>query len=245
MYYQTDGTKLPQIVSLSGGKDSTAMLLLMLEKQEPIAEVLFCDTTAEFDEMYKHLDLLEQNTGVKITRLKPEHDFHYYLTQHKRTASKSPIKSQLSGYGWPNSRGRWCTALFKREAARRYLKAKYGAWCDCIGIASDEAHRVDKERLKAGSVRYPLIEAGFTEADAFLLCKLKGYTWEGLYNHRARVSCWCCPLQGLDDLYYLHEQYPEKWQLLMQWDAETYNNFRNDYKLKTLDIAFKDFYKGD
>ena len=33
------------IVSFSGGKDSTAMLLHLLELGEPIDEILFCDTT--------------------------------------------------------------------------------------------------------------------------------------------------------------------------------------------------------
>ena len=33
------------IVSLSGGKDSTAMLLMMLEKSYRIDEIIFCDTT--------------------------------------------------------------------------------------------------------------------------------------------------------------------------------------------------------
>ena len=32
------------VVSLSGGKDSTAMLLMMLEKGMPVDDILFCDT---------------------------------------------------------------------------------------------------------------------------------------------------------------------------------------------------------
>ena len=43
------------IVSFSGGKDSTAMLLKMIEKGMPIDEIIFCDTTAEFPEMYDHI----------------------------------------------------------------------------------------------------------------------------------------------------------------------------------------------
>lgn len=36
------------IVSLSGGKDSTAMLLMMIERKMPIDLILFCDTGLEF-----------------------------------------------------------------------------------------------------------------------------------------------------------------------------------------------------
>lgn len=239
MNYQTDGTKLPQIVSLSGGKDSTALLLMMLERHEPIAEVVFCDTTAEFDEMYRHLDQVEAYTGLKITRLKPPKDFYFYLTQHIRTKARSPIKAQLKGFGWPNPRGRWCTALFKRDAANAYLKAKYKNWCSCIGIAADEAERQNPDLLKQGRVRYPLIEWNVTEEQALNYCKSKGFTWGGLYSERKRVSCWCCPLQGIGDLYQLYRHHPDKWGRLKAWDKETYNSFRNDYKLRTLDIVFK------
>ena len=36
------------IVSFSGGKDSTAMLLRLLEEGRPVDDIVFCDTTAEF-----------------------------------------------------------------------------------------------------------------------------------------------------------------------------------------------------
>ena len=40
------------VVSCSGGKDSTAMLLLMIERGMPIDMVLVADTGLEFPEMY-------------------------------------------------------------------------------------------------------------------------------------------------------------------------------------------------
>lgn len=46
-------------VSLSGGKDSTAMLLLMIERGMPIDMVLYADTGMEFPEMYAHIAKLE------------------------------------------------------------------------------------------------------------------------------------------------------------------------------------------
>ena len=39
------------VVSFSGGKDSTAMLLRMLELGMPVDEIIFCDTTVEFPQM--------------------------------------------------------------------------------------------------------------------------------------------------------------------------------------------------
>ena len=48
-------------VSLSGGKDSTAMLLLMIERGMPIDAVLYADTGMEFPEMYGHLQKLDDH----------------------------------------------------------------------------------------------------------------------------------------------------------------------------------------
>ena len=57
------------VVSLSGGKDSTAMLLMMLEKGMPVDDILFCDTGLEFPGLYAHLDKVEQYIGRPITRI--------------------------------------------------------------------------------------------------------------------------------------------------------------------------------
>ena len=60
-------------VSLSGGKDSTAMLLLMIERGMPIDMVLSADTGMEFPEMYEHLAKLDEHLfrerGIHITTL--------------------------------------------------------------------------------------------------------------------------------------------------------------------------------
>lgn len=57
-------------VSLSGGKDSTAMLLLMIERGLPINTVLWADTDMEFPEMYDHIskvdDYLYRERGILL-----------------------------------------------------------------------------------------------------------------------------------------------------------------------------------
>ena len=47
---------MKHIVSFSGGKDSTAMLLMMIEKQMPIDYVLYIDTTKDFPQTYEHME---------------------------------------------------------------------------------------------------------------------------------------------------------------------------------------------
>ena len=55
--------ELEHIVSFSGGKDSTAMLLMMMEKNLPIDEIIFCDTGKEFPQMYEHIEKVQKYIG--------------------------------------------------------------------------------------------------------------------------------------------------------------------------------------
>ena len=54
---------MEHIVQFSGGKDSTAMLLMMLEKNMPIDEIIFCDTGKEFPQMYEHIEKVQKYIG--------------------------------------------------------------------------------------------------------------------------------------------------------------------------------------
>ena len=48
-------------VSLSGGKDSTCLLLLMIERGLPIDAVIWADTGMEFPEMYAHIVRVDEH----------------------------------------------------------------------------------------------------------------------------------------------------------------------------------------
>ena len=70
------------VVTFSGGKDSTAMLLRMIELGEKIDEVIFVDTYKEFPAMYRHLDRVKaeaEKAGIKFTTLKREKSFDYFM----------------------------------------------------------------------------------------------------------------------------------------------------------------------
>jgi len=59
------------MVSFSGGKDSTAMLLRLLELKCEIQEIVFADTGFEFPELYKYIEKIEQHINKKITIITP------------------------------------------------------------------------------------------------------------------------------------------------------------------------------
>lgn len=86
-------------VSVSGGKDSTAMLILMLKHDMPIDVVFWADTGMEFPEMYRHINQLDtylyRKRGIHITRLKERHTFEWMMFK-KPITKKGAVENRLS-----------------------------------------------------------------------------------------------------------------------------------------------------
>ena len=224
---------MKNIVSLSGGKDSTFMLHEMIRRGEQIDEIINVDTTAEFDGMYKHMELMCKE--FDITVLKPEHDFEHYMFDEVMKTSK---RAGQKGYGWANPNYIWCRKKLKLEVIDKYIREKYGKDVLMnIGIAFDEYDRYNFDFVKTRK-RYPLIEWKVTELEALKGCYDLGYHWDGLYKRFFRVSCWCCPLQSIKDLYVLYTYYPELWQKLRDYDNRQGARFRKDYTLQQLQEKF-------
>ena len=221
------------VVNFSGGKDSTAMLLHMIELEMQIDEIIFCDTGAEYPQTYAHIDRVEEYIKRPITRLKAEHDFEWYLL-HKETR---PIKKDgvekphRYGYSWPSAINRWCTTTLKVNAMKTYFKGRKLERIDYIGIAADEQKRI-RDKV------YPLVEWGWTEADCLKYCYEKGFDWGGLYNIFSRISCWCCPLQRIDEFRRLRKHFPDLWSRLLEWDKQSWRRFNKRFSVEDLDRRF-------
>lgn len=211
-------------VSLSGGKDSTAMLLLMLEKGMPIDAVLWADTGMEFPEMYAHIgkldDLLYQERGLHITTLRHSKGFEWLMFDvplQQEIAINRRIAAGLPpvGNGWPGLHVRWCTGHLKTHLIRKEVTRLKGMFyaLQYVGIAADEPKRVKNEQ-------YPLLNWGITEAEALRICYDRGFDWGGLYQIYRRCSCWCCPFQRISELRKLRHYHPELWTKLLGMDRK-------------------------
>lgn len=206
------------IISLSGGKDSTAMLLMMLEKNEPIHSVVFFDTGWEFPEMIDHVNRLQKYAGLDFIRLKHKHSFDYLLNEKPIVARKGQFKGDIHrhGNGWPSMWRRWCTRVKINEIEKYYKQQK--DFISCVGFAADEAKRVPADLKKKWEERYPLIEWDIDEKKALEYCNSHGFYWGGLYELFGRVSCYCCPLQRIGELKNLRRYRPALWQKMLEMD---------------------------
>lgn len=225
---------MKHIVSFSGGKDSTAMLLRMLEENMTIDDIIFCDVGKDFPDMIEHVEkvksYIKERYNKEITILKGDKSFDYYMFEHEKTRGKNKGKK---GYGWATMRARWCTTLLKNNIINDYLRRyKDEGYIEYIGIACDEPKRI-KDKI------YPLVEWQMTEKDCLQYCYDRGFDWNGLYEHFDRVSCWCCPLKNLKELKMLYKNYPALWEQLKDMDKRAYNQFRADYSVEQLEEKFK------
>jgi len=222
---------MKHIISLSGGKDSTAMMLMMIEKKMPIDRIICIDTTKEFPAMYRHIEKLQEY--IKPLEIEIySFDFDYWFGEHIKTKGK--MKGQ-KGYGWTNMYRRWCTLLKTNTFKKAVGKIQY---FDYHGIAYDERNRI--KRHTQNNTKYPLVEWGITEKQALEYCYSRGFDWEGLYKIFNRVSCWCCPLQPLSALENLYKYFPELWQELKEMDKKSFRDFRATYTVNELEKRFKE-----
>lgn len=216
-------------VSLSGGKDSSALLILMIERGMPIDLVLSADTGMEFPEMYEHLakmdEYLYRERGLHITTLRHSKGFEWLMFDDPKKrpsaiANRERLGIPLYGNGWPGMAVRWCTGQLKTHLINKEvnrLKGEFHA-LHYVGIAADECQRCKGEQ-------YPLVEWGITEAQALRLCYDRGFDFGGLYEIYHRASCWCCPLQRVDELRKLRHHHPELWAHLLDMDNRAIAQF--------------------
>lgn len=207
------------IVSFSGGKDSTWMLLEMIRRKEHIDYVVFFDTGWEFPQMLRHVERIKQicnENNLEFITIHPRKSFDYLMFDHI-------TKSGKQGYSWCGyGGGRWGTRE-KIDSINKYFK-NLPNHIQCIGIAADEPERLNKENRP--NKRFPLAEWGITEKECLDGCYAAGYDWEGLYEDLDRVSCKFCAMKNLKELRNIYFKMPEVWSELRDYQQRTHLSYK-------------------
>lgn len=120
------------IASVSWGKDSLAMLLMLIARKWPIDEVVFFDTGMDFDAVYDVRDQtlqLLRDYGIKYTELRPKDPMWWSMFARPVKKRGTDIVHK-HGYGWCGGPCRWGTTEKQRAAIampksemRRYISA--------------------------------------------------------------------------------------------------------------------------
>ena len=171
-------TTVRHILSLSGGKDSTA-LAIYLRDRIPEMEYVFCDTKKELPETYEYLDKIEAYLGKRIVRLCDDRGFDHWL--------------KLFHNYLPSSRMRWCTKVLKIKPFENYVGDDEILMY--VGIRADEdrtAYISTKPNIQAV---YPFKEDGVRKEDVYRILTESGIGLPTYYRWRTRSGCFFCFFQ--------------------------------------------------
>ena len=200
-----------KICCFSGGKDSTAMLIHILENDLQLDEILYVDVGDwMWESASNHLQQVKDKLGVDITVLNVTDEIH----------------KGFERWGFPSFFNRWCTGI-KKESMRKYLREKYGereSIIQYIGYCADEGKRTSGKLYSSYDAEYPLVDAGITTSEALKICESYGFDFGGVYEHHSHYNCWLCPLQRVGELKWIFENDKDKWDVLrnMQFQTDGY-----------------------
>ena len=196
-------------ISVSGGKDSTALLLWAIENMDEIRPV-FADTGNEHEITLEYVDYLEQVTGIKIARVRG-----------KLLFPELCLKRRI----FPGKMRRFCTTELKMRPVREYLKNLPELTTLVIGVRRDESrartcvpdwgwsdfYRTDVWR--------PI--ADWTVEQVFEMHRRHGIKPNPLYTMGfTRVGCMPCINWRKGEIKRTAKLFPEHIQKLREWEGQ-------------------------
>lgn len=211
------------IVSWSGGKDSTATVILAHKLGIPIdliltAFVMFdrergiCgENPKKTDWMVNHAIPVFKSWGYPVEIVSSDKDYLYWFNK-VRYKSKNP-ENIGKRYGFPI--GGFCKMQGEKVAPikKRIKDFTQGRpYTEIVGICADEPERL--ERMKERNQISLLADNGMTQADAKKICQEYGLLSPTYTNDKNRDGCWFCPNQRIAELAETKVSYPSLWSEL-------------------------------
>ena len=227
--------KTRHILGLSGGKDSTGLLIL-LKDAIPQMEYFFCDTGKELPETYEYIEKIEARFGIQVERLSPHQGFDFWF--------------ERGGGYLPSPRQRWCTINLKIKPLEKFVGDD--PVYSYIGIREDEdrlGYISSKPNIRPiypykaagfvakdqrGNITYdqskingvfkelgidlPVRKWGYTIDDVRKLLDESGIGFPDYYRWRSRSGCYFCFFQRKYEWVMLAEEHPDLFEKAVQYE---------------------------
>jgi len=209
------------ILSFGAGLNSTALLVLLVEKNFPLDEVVFADTGGETPETYAHLKVTEEYLRLHKIPLRIVTSKHgtLYDTCNRRKV----IPSQV----W-----RWCTRDKKITPIYSHYRTLGKPVIQYLGISYEERYRAKESCDSLVTNSFPLIENKIDHQGCMDIIMLADFDFPA----PKRSGCFFCPFNSISrwkEIYETHKDlfhkakdleenskhYPK--QKLMKWTLNT------------------------
>jgi 3'-phosphoadenosine 5'-phosphosulfate sulfotransferase (PAPS reductase)/FAD synthetase len=193
------------VIGLSGGKDSTALALRLVETEPRQYEFICNETGDELPEMLEHWRKLEDLLGQPLIKVRYKFDLYRTIEQMNML---------------PSVFSRWCTRVLKIEPTIEYFDNLSPDSVLYVGLRADEEFRrgLYGEDI---NLRFPLREWGWDKSDVLSYLERRGVTIP------ERTDCGLCPYQRLGEWRDLYFNYPERYQRGVQLEARYGHTFRS------------------
>ncbi len=191
-------------LSYGAGVNTTAILHLP-DVMENVDFVIFADTGAEKPETYQYIEKYVRPYLKEIGK-------EFIVVKGKEKINGKEVSNLYEAcYQWkmiPTRTLRFCTAKFKIKPIKQYFQNNFpGEKIKAVlGIAYDEAYRINNIRWEGQEMWFPLIEKKITRKGCVDIIKEVG--WE----IPPRSSCYFCPFQSTEEWLWLKNNHPELWQ---------------------------------
>ena len=232
------------IIGYSGGKDSTATVILAHILKKPVSELVYCrvmfdeEISAEVPEHERFLNevafpKIRKDFGYKIVTVRSEKT---YVELFNTPVTKGERKGMLRGS--PICFGCWVQRDLKVCPLEKYNKAQPKDSKYYVGIAKDEEDRL--LALSKGNKISLLEECGYTEADCFELCKEYGLL-SPIYEFAPRNGCFFCPNAKEKEFRHLRDHHPDLWCRMLEMEQTpglVKKNYNRDMTLADMEYNF-------
>ena len=250
------------IASWSGGKDSTASILLAHEQKEPLDLILFSEVmfTKEISgELPEHIDFIKNKCIPLFESWGYEVKILHSKLNYMDLFLREPIRGKRYGRGlrsgFPMAGKCQINKSCKIEPIRKFLKELEEEYMQYLGIAQDEPKRL--ARLDGNKVSL-LEKYGYTEKMAFELCK-KYNLLSPIYDFAPRGGCWFCPNARKRELKHLRDHHKDLWDRLLElenepnligniWNTLTKTSMHDNeemFRWEDAQLTIFDYLKGD
>ena len=217
--------KMKTYLSWSGGKDSTASVILAYQHKIPIDLIIislpyFDKTKGIYADHPLHIDFifnkaipLFESWGYKVKIVSSDKDYKYWFFKKRGNKCKNPEYNGKT-YGW--LLGGMCKMNEeKTKPIKTFVKEldRVG-WQSIVGIGIDEPKRLAKMHNRENQTSL-LEKYGYTEKMAYELCKEYGLLSPLYEMGGMRQGCFFCPNRPIRELAKLQRDYPSLWQELL------------------------------